>query len=111
MTVTPGFAVWKAAIQVSWATFADEAPLPESVPSSVEAGAEPEDDVEPSLPLVAGGVPSLAAQADSSRAAVMPSAAVRRIFIRGITFRSVNASTPGGLCRCSGFVWDAMPGK
>ena len=75
MTVTPLFAVWKAAIQVVWAAFIEDAPLPVSVPFRPDAEAAPVE----AAPVFAG-VPSLAAQADKARAEAVRMASGAPIF-------------------------------
>ena len=64
MTVVSGFAVWKPAIQASWAAPIDEAPTPTSEPESDEAAS-----------VVSAVPPSFAAQEVSARSAMPPIAA------------------------------------
>lgn len=94
MTVTDGLAPWNLAIQAVWAELADEAPLPEMVPSRLDvADAESPEAAAEALSVV----PSFAAQADRRRAAERPSAAVRRIFIRELPSKTgVEAFRPDG---------------
>src|SRR5690349_19038969 len=74
--VTPGFLVWKAATQVSWAVAIAEEPLAERVPDRLAP-----DSVEPP----GAAPPSLAAQEDRASAAAVTSARtapLREIFTR-----------------------------
>jgi hypothetical protein len=68
--VTPGLAVWNAAIQASWPAAIDDAPDPSNVP---ESAAE----------VSVGPVPSFAAQPASSSELVAKAAAIFVVFFNG----------------------------